>query len=107
DFLKAFYFFFFFFLFIIYYIFFFFFFFFFFISWEGQTPLTVKNVVKQMLSGYNCTIFAYGQTGTGKTYTMSGDLTESMGMLSDNAGIIPRVLQALFNKLELEEREHS
>lgn len=67
----------------------------------------MKNVVKQMLSGYNCTIFAYGQTGTGKTYTMSGDLTESMGMLSDNAGIIPRVLQALFNKLELEEREHS
>ncbi|AEO53091.1 hypothetical protein MYCTH_2293965 [Thermothelomyces thermophilus ATCC 42464] len=67
----------------------------------------VKPVLDEMLSGYNCTIFAYGQTGTGKTYTMSGDLTESMGMLSDNAGIIPRVLQALFNKLELEEREHS
>lgn len=60
-----------------------------------------------MLSGYNCTIFAYGQTGTGKTYTMSGDLSETMGMLSDNAGIIPRVLQALFNKLELDERENS
>lgn len=60
-----------------------------------------------MLSGYNCTIFAYGQTGTGKTYTMSGDLTETMGMLSDNAGIIPRVLQALFKKLELDEQENS
>jgi kinesin family protein 11 len=60
-----------------------------------------------MLSGYNCTIFAYGQTGTGKTYTMSGDLSETMGMLSDNAGIIPRVLQALFNKLELDEKENS
>ena len=60
-----------------------------------------------MLAGYNCTIFAYGQTGTGKTYTMSGDLTETMGMLSDNAGIIPRVLQALFNKLELDEKENS
>lgn len=60
-----------------------------------------------MLSGYNCTIFAYGQTGTGKTYTMSGDLTETMGMLSDNAGIIPRVLQALFKKLELDEKENS
>ncbi|KAL2143837.1 hypothetical protein VTI28DRAFT_9979 [Corynascus sepedonium] len=67
----------------------------------------VKPVLDEMLSGYNCTIFAYGQTGTGKTYTMSGDLTESMGMLSDNAGIIPRVLQALFNKLELEEQENS
>lgn len=59
-----------------------------------------------MLAGYNCTIFAYGQTGTGKTYTMSGDLTETMGMLSDNAGIIPRVLQALFAKLELDDKDH-
>ncbi|KAK4144803.1 kinesin-like protein bimC [Dichotomopilus funicola] len=67
----------------------------------------VKPVLDEMLSGYNCTIFAYGQTGTGKTYTMSGDLTESMGMLSDNAGIIPRVLQALFKKLELDEQENS
>ncbi|KAG7293444.1 hypothetical protein NEMBOFW57_003495 [Staphylotrichum longicolle] len=67
----------------------------------------VKPVLDEMLSGYNCTIFAYGQTGTGKTYTMSGDLSETMGMLSDNAGIIPRVLQALFNKLELDERENS
>ena len=59
-----------------------------------------------MLAGFNCTIFAYGQTGTGKTYTMSGDMTETLGMLSDDAGIIPRVLQQLFNKLELEDTEH-
>ncbi|KAK4153316.1 kinesin-like protein bimC [Chaetomidium leptoderma] len=67
----------------------------------------VKPVLDEMLSGYNCTIFAYGQTGTGKTYTMSGDLTETMGMLADNAGIIPRVLQALFKKLEADEQENS
>lgn len=53
-----------------------------------------------MLSGFNCTIFAYGQTGTGKTYTMTGDLTETLGLLSDEAGIIPRVLHTLFRKLE-------
>lgn len=53
-----------------------------------------------MLAGYNCTIFAYGQTGTGKTYTMSGDMTDTLGILSDNAGIIPRVLYSLFNKLQ-------
>jgi len=28
--------------------------------------------VNEVLEGYNCTIFAYGQTGTGKTYTMEG-----------------------------------
>jgi len=59
-----------------------------------------------MLAGYNCTIFAYGQTGTGKTYTMSGDMTDTMGMLSDEAGIIPRVLQGLFNKLEIDSTEN-
>lgn len=58
-----------------------------------------------MLAGYNCTIFAYGQTGTGKTYTMSGDMTDTLGLLSDEAGIIPRVLHTLFNKLELEDAE--
>ncbi|KAF5017767.1 hypothetical protein F66182_10274 [Fusarium sp. NRRL 66182] len=66
---------------------------------------TVKPILDEMLSGYNCTIFAYGQTGTGKTYTMSGDMTETLGILSDEAGIIPRVLQTLFNKLELEDAE--
>lgn len=58
-----------------------------------------------MLAGYNCTVFAYGQTGTGKTYTMSGDMTDTLGMLSDEAGIIPRLLQQLFNKLEIEDTE--
>lgn len=32
----------------------------------------VSPVVNEVLEGYNCTIFAYGQTGTGKTYTMEG-----------------------------------
>src|SRR3569833_84894 len=59
-----------------------------------------------MLGGFNCTIFAYGQTGTGKTFTMSGDMTESYGLLSDGAGIIPRVQQALYKKLEMEETEN-
>lgn len=60
-----------------------------------------------MLSGYNCTIFAYGQTGTGKTYTMSGDMNDTFGMLSDAAGIIPRALHALFSKLDLDDAESS
>jgi kinesin family protein 11 len=60
-----------------------------------------------MLAGYNCTIFAYGQTGTGKTYTMSGDMNDTLGMLSDAAGIIPRMLHALFNKLDIDDAESS
>ncbi|KAL8271643.1 hypothetical protein Esti_004448 [Eimeria stiedai] len=32
----------------------------------------VKPLIDQVLEGYNCTLFAYGQTGTGKTYTIEG-----------------------------------
>ncbi|EKD21791.1 uncharacterized protein L3040_005301 [Drepanopeziza brunnea f. sp. 'multigermtubi'] len=67
----------------------------------------VTPILEEMIAGYNCTIFAYGQTGTGKTYTMSGDMNETFGMLSDAAGIIPRALHALFNKLEIDDAEAS
>ena len=56
-------------------------------------------MLEQVLSGFNCTIFAYGQTGTGKTYTMSGDISDKLP-LPDDAGIIPRVLHALFARLD-------
>jgi kinesin family protein 11 len=52
-----------------------------------------------VLDGYNCTIFAYGQTGTGKTYTMTGDMSDNFGSYADFAGIIPRVLYKLFERL--------
>ena len=32
-----------------------------------------KDLVRSVVSGYNGTIFAYGQTAAGKTYTMQGD----------------------------------
>ncbi|GJJ12126.1 hypothetical protein Clacol_006367 [Clathrus columnatus] len=61
----------------------------------------VAPILDQVLNGYNCTIFAYGQTGTGKTHTMQGDLTLThLGNPSPNAGMIPRVLFKLFQYLE-------
>ena len=67
---------------------------------------TAKNYIAEMLRGYNCTVFAYGQTGTGKTYTMSGDLnilgdleSQDKILLGEHAGIIPRVLVDLFKEL--------
>lgn len=66
----------------------------------------VKPILDEMLTGFNCTVFAYGQTGTGKTYTMSGDMSDTLGLLSDGAGIIPRVLHALFNQLEIDDTEN-
>ncbi|KAF1913608.1 P-loop containing nucleoside triphosphate hydrolase protein [Ampelomyces quisqualis] len=66
----------------------------------------VSPILDEVLNGFNCTIFAYGQTGTGKTYTMTGDISNVLP-LPDAAGIIPRVLSALFSRLEADETESS
>jgi hypothetical protein len=44
----------------------------------GQEKLykqAIAPIVDEVMDGFNCTIFAYGQTGTGKTYTIFGDMT--------------------------------
>ena len=45
-----------------------------------------------VLTGINGTIFAYGQTGTGKTYTMTGGKGEERGLQ-------PRIIQYIFSIL--------
>ncbi|XWS73402.1 hypothetical protein CRYUN_Cryun02cG0125100 [Craigia yunnanensis] len=50
----------------------------------------VEPVIKSVLDGYNACIFAYGQTGTGKTFTMEGTL--------DSPGIVPRTIETLFKQ---------
>ena len=54
---------------------------------------TARAVVDSSLQGYNATIFAYGQTGTGKTYTMEGFHQD------DQRGIIPRAIEQIFNHI--------
>jgi len=49
---------------------------------------TTSNLVKQIINGYNATVFAYGATGTGKTYTMVGG--------GENWGIMIRSISDLF-----------
>ncbi|KAG2157121.1 P-loop containing nucleoside triphosphate hydrolase protein [Suillus clintonianus] len=68
----------------------------------------VSPMLDEVLMGYNCTLFAYGQTGTGKTYTMQGDLTPTpMGNPSAQAGMVPRVLFRLFHQLETSATDYS
>jgi len=55
----------------------------------------VKPIVEEALAGFNCTIFAYGQTGTGKTHTMEGDINSE-----EDAGIVPRSVKAILDMLE-------
>jgi kinesin family protein 11 len=54
----------------------------------------VKPIVEEAVRGYNCTVFAYGQTGTGKTHTMEGSLTDNEAW-----GMIPRATQTIFDML--------
>ncbi|XP_046682025.1 kinesin-like protein KIF3B isoform X2 [Homalodisca vitripennis] len=55
---------------------------------------TVRPLVNAVLNGFNGTIFAYGQTGTGKTYTMEGNKTD------ENAkGIIPKTFDQIFDHI--------
>uniref|UniRef100_A0A8C5CDN0 Kinesin-like protein n=1 Tax=Gadus morhua TaxID=8049 RepID=A0A8C5CDN0_GADMO len=53
-----------------------------------------KQIVKDVLGGYNGTIFAYGQTSSGKTHTMEGKLHDHHGM-----GIIPRIATDIFDHI--------
>nr|XP_034173389.1 kinesin-like protein Klp61F [Osmia lignaria]XP_034173390.1 kinesin-like protein Klp61F [Osmia lignaria] len=72
--------------------------------------VVVNPLVEEVLAGYNCTVFAYGQTGTGKTFTMEGiDNDPSLHWQQDTpAGIIPRALSHLFDELRvLEVQEYS
>ena len=55
-----------------------------------------KRIVDDVMEGYNGTIFAYGQSGSGKTYTMYGpDIFDDM-----YKGIIPRIVEDIFNYVE-------
>ncbi|KAL8505115.1 hypothetical protein ACS0TY_016356 [Phlomoides rotata] len=71
----------------------------------------VIPIVHEVLEGFNCTIFAYGQTGTGKTYTMEGESKRSKsgpnGELPAEAGVIPRAVKQIFDTLEGQNAEYS
>ena len=58
----------------------------------------VSPLVDGLFNGYNATVLAYGQTGTGKTFTMgSGD---NAGKLAEELGVIPRVMEDVYQRLE-------
>ena len=56
-----------------------------------------RPIVDNVLEGYNGTIFAYGQTGTGKTFTMEGDRS-----VPELKGIIPNSFAHIFGHINKE-----
>ncbi|CAK7264669.1 Kinesin heavy chain [Sporothrix epigloea] len=53
---------------------------------------SIKSTVDDILNGYNGTVFAYGQTGAGKSYTMMGTSIDD----SEGRGVIPRIVEQIF-----------
>jgi kinesin family member 5 len=53
---------------------------------------SIKSTVDDILNGYNGTVFAYGQTGAGKSYTMMGTSIED----EEGRGVIPRIVEQIF-----------
>ena len=72
-------------------------------KYENQENIfncTTKFLIKGVVNGYNATVFAYGATGAGKTYTMLGN--------DENPGIMSLTLKDLFNKINYySEREYT
>ncbi|KFQ68586.1 Kinesin-like KIF18B, partial [Phaethon lepturus] len=60
---------------------------------------TTCEVLDSVLNGYNCSVFAYGATGAGKTYTMLGSET--------NPGIMYLTMVELYKRIEARKEEKS
>lgn len=67
-------------------------------DWNSkQTDLyeeTFRSLVESVLNGFNGTIFAYGQTGTGKTHTMEGIRSDP-----EQRGVIPNSFNHIFTHI--------
>uniref|UniRef100_A0A914D3Z4 Kinesin-like protein n=1 Tax=Acrobeloides nanus TaxID=290746 RepID=A0A914D3Z4_9BILA len=55
---------------------------------------TFRDLVDSVLNGFNGTIFAYGQTGTGKTFTMEGVRDDT-----ELRGVIPNAIDHIFRHI--------
>jgi hypothetical protein len=51
------------------------------------------------MDGENVSIFAYGATGSGKTYTMQGPVFDTISLLNETSGILPRTADFIFNEM--------
>lgn len=56
---------------------------------------SIRTTVQDVMNGYNGTVFAYGQTGAGKSYTMMGDMNND-----GTKGVIPRIAEQIFNYIQ-------
>ncbi|KAL0252122.1 hypothetical protein GEMRC1_001334 [Eukaryota sp. GEM-RC1] len=64
-----------------------------------------RKMINSVIDGYNSTTFAYGQTSSGKTYTLTGPPDVSGDY--ESRGLIPRSLSTLFEEIEKKQRTYT
>jgi len=68
-------------------------------STEAVYQHTTKDLVTKVVGGFNGTVFAYGQTSSGKTHTMRGTASQP--------GIVPLAVQDVFDHISItQDREY-
>ena len=60
-------------------------------SQDETYEASASEIIQSVVDGYNGTVLCYGQTGAGKTYTMTGSPTQFK-----YRGVIPRAITQLF-----------
>ena len=60
----------------------------------------IKPFIQSSLDGENICVFAYGATGSGKTYTMQGKIDENNNnnFIIEQSGILPRTAHFIFEE---------
>ena len=72
------------------------------VSPESWNLYSIFYPFSDVLSGYNGTIFAYGQTSSGKTHTMQGVIHDE-----ELQGIIPRIVKDIFDRKDAMEEDEN
>ena len=70
---------------------------------------TVKFLIDEVLQSYNSTVFAYGATAAGKTYTYSQFPNQYFNRMlgtKKNLGIMPRAIEDLMKRVEIDSVNH-
>ncbi|CAO3614220.1 unnamed protein product [Cunninghamella echinulata] len=65
-----------------------------------------ENLIHKFIEGYNVTILAYGQTSSGKTYTM-GTMQHNGRFDATEEGIVPRAMSLMFDVLQQQQQQQS
>lgn len=65
---------------------------------QGEIFEEIYPFIQSTIDGKNISIFAYGPTGSGKTYTLEGE-THSMDNVTGSSGLIPRSLDLIIDRI--------